>query len=79
MPVESECPPPATAVTITVNGSPRSVAVGATLQTLIFELGLDAEAVAVERNREIVKRADWAGSVLTDSDRIEIVHFVGGG
>ncbi len=74
-----ECPSVPTAVTVVVNGSLRPAAHGATIQTLIFELGLDAEAVAVERNHKIVKRSDWAGAVLEDGDTIEIVHFVGGG
>ena len=66
------------AVTIAVNGAARPAAAGA-VQSLIFELGLDAEAVAVERNREIVKRSDWDCRILEDGDTIEIVHFVGGG
>lgn len=68
-----------TAAAVVVNGSPRPAARGATIQSLIGELGLDAEAVAVERNREIVKRGNWNRTVLEDGDTIEIVHFVGGG
>jgi len=46
---------------------------------LVNDLGLDARNVAVEINREIVKKAGYASTVLGAGDRIEIVHFVGGG
>ena len=46
---------------------------------LLNDLGLDARNVAVELNREILKKAGYASTVLGESDRIEIVHFVGGG
>lgn len=46
---------------------------------LVQRLGLDEDAVAVERNREIVARADWSVVPVRGGDRIEVVHFVGGG
>lgn len=79
MPAAMECPPEPTVAAVVVNGSPRPAPRGATLQALIGELGLDADAVAVERNRKIVKRSEWSGTVLEDGDTLEIVHFVGGG
>ena len=52
---------------------------GANLQDLIVELGLKGDRVAIEHNGSIVPRAEWADAPLADGDRLEIVHFVGGG
>ena len=50
------------------------------LSSLIIErLGMKADRVAVELNRQIVSRGDWASTFLREGDRLEIVHFVGGG
>ena len=64
---------------ILLNGETRSIAAGTTLATLLVELGLDARQVAVERNLEIVPRADYGSTTLTEGDRLEVVTFVGGG
>ncbi len=64
---------------ITLNGSPREVEEGRPLPALLAELGAAAEHVAVERNGEILERAELAGVVLRAGDRLEIVRFVGGG
>ena len=61
-----------------LNGDPRDFP-GSTLDELIEQLGMKADRVAVELNREIVPRDRWAGTTLRDGDRLEIVHFVGGG
>jgi len=66
-------------VTLTVNGKPQEIADGATVADLLRALGLPAERVAVERNREIVPRAAHASTELRDGDALEVVHFVGGG
>ena len=50
-----------------------------TLAALVESLGMKADRVAVELNREIVPRDRWAETRLTDGDRLEVVHFVGGG
>jgi thiamine biosynthesis protein ThiS len=52
---------------------------GTTVASLIGELGLGDRKVAVERNREVVPRAQHATTVLADGDRLEVVTFVGGG
>jgi sulfur carrier protein len=49
------------------------------LAHLIEQLGMKSDRVAVELNREIVPRAQWAETKLNEGDRLEIVHFVGGG
>lgn len=64
---------------IEVNGEEREVAADATLDDLVRQLALPPERLAVERNREVVRRADWPQVKLIAGDRIEIVHFVGGG
>lgn len=66
-------------MTLTINGQAREFGAAATLEELIAELGLKQDRVAVEHNREIVPRAQWAATALADGDRLEIVHFVGGG
>lgn len=64
---------------IEVNGEAREVDPGTTVGALLVQLGLGTTLVAVERNRDIVPRAQHASTELRDGDRIEIVHFVGGG
>jgi sulfur carrier protein len=63
---------------LVINGESREHA-AATLEALVDELGMKGDRVAVELNREIVPRAQWAQQPLHDGDRLEIVHFVGGG
>jgi sulfur carrier protein len=46
---------------------------------LIADLGLQGDRVAIEHNGNIVPRGEWANTSLADGDRLEIVHFVGGG
>jgi sulfur carrier protein len=64
---------------IVVNGEARSVAPGTSIAALIGELGFGDRRVAVERNREVIPRAQHATTILGDGDRLELVTFVGGG
>ena len=64
---------------VEVNGQARELEVGTTVGGLLDALGLGETRVAVERNRQIVPRARHATTEVADGDRIEIVHFVGGG
>jgi thiamine biosynthesis protein ThiS len=66
-------------IAIEVNGEPRQVPDGASVQDLLALLGLAAPKVAVERNLEIVPRSAWASTRLAAGDRLEVVHFIGGG
>ena len=66
-------------ISLTLNGEPRRVAAATTIAALLGELALDAAKVAVERNLEIVPRSTFGVVTLGDGDRLEIVHFVGGG
>jgi thiamine biosynthesis protein ThiS len=69
----------ASLIDIVVNGQKRSVRVGITIHELLAELGVAPERVAVELNREIVRRPRWATEPIHDGAEIEIVQFVGGG
>jgi thiamine biosynthesis protein ThiS len=62
-----------------VNGEAREVSGSPSLSELITQLELPATRIAVELNREVVRRNDWSGTMLNEDDRVEIVHFVGGG
>lgn len=62
-----------------VNGESKDLSGPISLAELIIQLDLPAARVAVELNRTVVRRSDWSTTELHDGDRIEIVHFVGGG
>ena len=64
---------------LTINGEERAVDGVRDLAALIQSLGMKPDRIAVELNREIVQRGNWAETPLKDGDRLEIVHFVGGG
>lgn len=64
---------------LVINGEERSFSDGLTLAVLIEQLGVKADRVAIELNRNIVRRDAWAATSLRDGDRLEVVHFVGGG
>ena len=62
-----------------VNGEARELSAPISLAELITQLDLPAARIAVELNRAVVRRSEWNATTLADEDRIEIVHFVGGG
>ncbi len=64
-----------------INGQTREIAIadGSGLAQLVEALGLKGDRIAVEQNGSIVPRAEWPSSSLRAGDRIEMVHFVGGG
>ena len=64
---------------IVLNGDVMEAANGATVGTLLVQLGISRERVAVELNAAIVPKVDYDTRLLSDDDKIEIVHFVGGG
>jgi len=63
---------------LVINGEERNFT-AATLEGLVEELGMKSDRVAAELNREIVPRDSWKATALQEGDRLEIVHFVGGG
>ncbi len=66
-------------IEIVVNGKPASVPGGLSVSGVLAALGIDPGRVAVEMNRRIVGRQDWAGTKVEAGARLEIVQFVGGG
>ena len=64
---------------IQLNGEPREVKESISLPELIASLSLKPEQVAVEVNQKVVRRAQWESTTLEEADKVEIVHFVGGG
>lgn len=66
-------------MSITLNGELRGVPSDSTIATLIDFLSLPEQRIAVEHNNKVVRRADWPVTNVNQSDRIEVVHFVGGG
>jgi len=64
---------------IEVNGETKEVPSGLVLDSLLDHLSLPRQRIAVELNREVVRKADWPATLIKDDDRIELVHFVGGG
>jgi thiamine biosynthesis protein ThiS len=63
---------------LTINGESRVVS-AESLSALIEELGMKSDRVAVELNRQIVPRSQWPQTAIKEGDRLEVVHFVGGG
>jgi thiazole synthase len=64
---------------VTLNGEARQIAAPMTVRALLESLGLDPRKIAVERNLEIVPRSTYGEILVGDGDRLEIVHFIGGG
>lgn len=64
---------------ITLNGEARAIPDGLSVESLLQHLGIVSKKVAVERNLEIVPKSTFPTTLITDGDRLEIVHFIGGG
>ena len=66
-------------MTITINGESREVPDGLSVAALLDHLNMTRDRVALERNMEILPRAQWSATQVQPNDSFEIVHFVGGG
>jgi sulfur carrier protein len=66
-------------MTLIINGDQRRVPAPGSAQDLLVHLGLDAREVVVEINEDIIRRPHLGETMLNEGDRIELVHFVGGG
>ena len=66
-------------MTLHINGEQRDFPDGLTVAGLVAQLGMKPDRVAVELNLEIVSRAQWEATTLKNGDKLEVVHFVGGG
>lgn len=64
---------------ITINGEIKELENEVNLNQLLELFSLPSQRIAVELNREVVRKKDWETIVVKDEDKIEIVHFVGGG
>ncbi len=62
-----------------INGKVKDIPDALSLSELVILLELPATRIAVEVNRAVVRRVDWEKTLLANEDRVEIVHFVGGG
>ncbi len=64
---------------IIVNGEKKELSDQLNLQELLKKLDLPTERVAIELNKMVVRKKDWTETNIKDADKIEIIHFVGGG
>ena len=64
---------------VIVNGNETHIAEGSVISDLIRSLDLNPVRLAIELNRRIIRRAEWDSTTISEGDRVEIVHFVGGG
>jgi len=62
-----------------VNGEARDISGPVSLTELLDLLSLPSERIAIELNQQVVRKKDWQDISIAEADRIEIVHFVGGG
>src|SRR5438270_2547486 len=66
-------------MTLHINGEQREFPDALTVAALVAQLGMKPDRVAVELNLEIVPRTQWNTTMLKNGDKLEVVHFVGGG
>ena len=66
-------------MTVAINGEAREIPDGLNVAGMLEHLGMPRDRVALERNLNILPRADWNDTRVVANDRFEIVHFVGGG
>jgi sulfur carrier protein len=62
-----------------INGETKEITGNLNLSELLEQFSLPSGRIAVELNREVVRKKDWETIEIKDADKIEIVHFVGGG
>ncbi len=64
---------------IVVNGEKKNIENQLNLRELLEKLDLPNERIAVELNKQVVRKKDWNATEINEADNIEIIHFVGGG
>ena len=64
---------------ITLNGEKFALETGSNIVNLIDKLDLNTDKLAIERNLEIVPKSKFAMTIIEEGDKLEIVHFIGGG
>ena len=66
-------------MTIFINGEARELDDGLTVAAMLDALELPKQRVAIELNRRVIRKQEWETTPVADNDRVEVVHFVGGG
>lgn len=66
-------------MTIFINGEAREFDGGLTVASMLDALDLPRQRVAIELNRQVIRKQDWESVTIAENDRVEVVHFVGGG
>jgi thiamine biosynthesis protein ThiS len=66
-------------INIILNGENKQVESNILLSNLLLDLNLSADKIAVEINKNVVRKKDWQSININEADKIEIIHFVGGG
>jgi len=64
---------------VLINGKVKEIPEGLNLDQLLRHFSLPSQRIAIEMNTSVVRRKDWEDIIVNDSDKIEIIHFVGGG
>jgi sulfur carrier protein len=64
---------------VVINGEIKELPKELNLTELLAHFELPSERIAVELNREVVRKKDWATIKVSDGDKLEVIHFVGGG
>ena len=66
-------------ITIYLNGEARDIPVETDLVRLLEEFSLPSKRIAIELNKNVIRRPDWPATIIREGDKLEVVHFVGGG
>ncbi|MDQ3750513.1 MAG: sulfur carrier protein ThiS [Acidobacteriota bacterium] len=64
---------------IIINGKTKEISNEVNIIELLESFSLPKERIAIELNKQVVRKKDWGNIKITDADRIEVIHFVGGG
>ena len=64
---------------VLINGETRKIENEVNLRQLLEKLDLPTERIAIELNKDVIRKKDWESIKISDADKIEIIHFVGGG
>ncbi|MGI8467173.1 MAG: sulfur carrier protein ThiS [Pyrinomonadaceae bacterium] len=64
---------------VIINGETKEISASVNLGELLKLLSLPSERIAIELNRRVVRKKDWETIQVGDGDRLEVIHFVGGG
>ena len=64
---------------ILINGETKEISNELDLQELLTHFSLPLQNVAIELNKKVVRKKDWESIKVADGDKLEVIHFVGGG